>query len=534
MVAGDSVTILAGTYDERVKVTKSGSSGLPISYQAEGTVMMKGFTVTSDYITIIGFEITDTPDVYQDGPGIFVEGSYCLIEENYIHYATRGGILLFAQPGNEINTSHCTVRNNRLYQNSQNGIDLSGRDHIIEGNEIWDSIQYHPKWVNPPSYVDADGMRFFGSGHIIRGNYIHDIPYGLPGIDPSNGDYNDDPHIDCFQTWVDTYHELAQNIVFEQNICENLQSQALNENGHGFMLKGGANNLIIRNNIIKAYNGMNTGGSGNAHHLFIYNNLWINDLAFTQFYPAALALENAPYSIVKNNILYNQPYHTIRITSDTTGQEIDYNLAYNSDGSTPDCVRVNYTCVNPSLNDKWKIDPRFAKPETNNFHLLPNSPAIDTGIMLNSVVDDFDAFPRPIGSGFDIGAFEYQSYLINTYPPIVHENDILYITISFVTIGQPIVITSTLPTQLDYLSSSSTCPATVTYSETSRTVTLSGNPPPASNCNIQIDAQVITDQAVSVTVSATIDNGLTIPQYISKTILLNGFSLYLPLNMKSQ
>ena len=163
--------------------------------------------------------------------GVFiVEGSNCLVEGNYVHYATRGGIKIFASPGNETKTNHCIVRNNRLYRNSQAGIDVYGRDNLVEGNEIWGTIQYHPKWNNPPSWVDADGINFFGSGHIIRGNYIHDIKYS----DPENVN----PHIDCFQTFSDSDHELAQNVILEKNICKNVQAQTTGERGKGFMVLG--------------------------------------------------------------------------------------------------------------------------------------------------------------------------------------------------------------------------------------------------------------------------------------------------------
>jgi hypothetical protein len=40
------------------------------------------------------------------------------------------------------------------------------------------------------------------------------------------------------------------------------------------------------------------------------------------------------------------------------------------------------------------------------FHLHPNSLAIDVGMALSEVPDDFDAVSRPRGVGYDIGAFE--------------------------------------------------------------------------------------------------------------------------------
>ncbi len=230
MVAGDKPIVLAGDYGtQRVQVTKPGSAGALITYQAQGAVTMKGFTVEANYITTLGFDITNTDDDSTQGWGINVQAGYCHIENNDVYYATRGGILLYTPPSNPTMTSNCSVRNNRLEGNSQMGIDIRGRNHLIEGNEVWGSIQYHPKWMNPPSWVDADGMRFFGQGYVIRSNYIHDIHYGIPE--------NPNPHIDCFQTWADSNHEAAQNVIFEKNLCINMDAQSPNEVGQGFMIE---------------------------------------------------------------------------------------------------------------------------------------------------------------------------------------------------------------------------------------------------------------------------------------------------------
>jgi parallel beta-helix repeat protein len=389
MTAGYTVVVFPGEYDERVYITSSGTSGHPITYEAEGTVTMKGFTVTADYITIEGFDITDTEDDWSDGWGVFVEGSHCVLENNYVYFATRGGIILFANGGDDPVTSNCVVMNNRLHRNSQVGIEVQGRNNLIEGNEIWRTIQYHPKWTNPPGWVDADGMRFFGVGHTIQKNYIHDIKLD----DPENVN----PHIDCFQTWGSG---AGQDIIFEQNYCENL-----NEGMYAFMLQD-ANNLIIRNNIIQAYGGMNTGGGGNSH-LTIVNNIFANDLSF-QAYPGGIGLESCPHAIVKNNIFYDQPHHTISVTGNRSGQEIDYNLAYRSDGQPSACYKIEYQCVDPApAHDLWDVDPLFIDPAFNDFHLLGGSPAIDAGIALAEVSNDFDGVPRPQGDGYDIGTFEY-------------------------------------------------------------------------------------------------------------------------------
>jgi len=47
------------------------------------------------------------------------------------------------------------------------------------------------------------------------------------------------------------------------------------------------------------------------------------------------------------------------------------------------------------------------------FHLKKDSPAIDKGWSLDAPDDDFDGNPRPQGSAYDIGAFEFTGTLIN-------------------------------------------------------------------------------------------------------------------------
>ena len=390
--AGDTIVVSAGNYDERVQVTNSGKSGAPIIYQASGAVTMEGFTVKADYITIKGFEITNTPDDPQNGYGIFLEGSDCDLENNYVYFATRGGILLFADPTNEAATSHCIVRNNRLDRNSQYGIDVNGMDQLVEGNEIWDSIQYHPKWLNPPSWVDADGVRFFGSGHILRNNYIHDINYSDP--------YNKDPHIDCFQTFADANHEAANNIVIEQNRCENdALAHSTDEGGVGFTMAD-ANNIIIRNNQIDAFVNIFL---ANSTSISIVNNTLIgNTEQNLSYYPAGVELDSASANtVIENNIFYNQPGNIIYVkgSQPVSGK----NLVYRDDGQP-----IYTTDTYNSANDLWGINPLFVNPQNGDYRLQAGSPAIDAGYNLsNLVTNDFVGTLRPQGAGYDIGAYEY-------------------------------------------------------------------------------------------------------------------------------
>ena len=244
-----------------------------ISYTANGTVSCQGFTVKADFIKVKGFKVTATQPVWTDkGYGIWVEGKFCIIEDNYAHYSPRGGIMLLPS------SSNCIVRNNRCHRNGMSGMDIEeGVNHLVENNEIWGSIVYHtPTNLNTG---DADGFRFFGSGHIFRGNFIHDITYD----DPENQGYS--PHIDGFQTWSDQSHLAASNILLEKNFIYLPVYKDGYANGHGFML---ATMQLYHDSKQYRDHTWRSRKQGNVDHLKIENSTFIgHDLTLCRIFHTA-------------------------------------------------------------------------------------------------------------------------------------------------------------------------------------------------------------------------------------------------------
>lgn len=59
-------------------------------------------------------------------------------------------------------------------------------------------------------------------------------------------------------------------------------------------------------------------------------------------------------------------------------------------------------------SDYVEGDPKFMDISGSDFHLRGNSPAIDNGSSVDAPGEDFDGNPRPVGGGYDMGAYEYR------------------------------------------------------------------------------------------------------------------------------
>jgi parallel beta-helix repeat protein len=407
MVAGDTVTVLIGDYStQKVTITKSGLKDSPITYQAQGSVTMGGFSLSADYINIRGFTIINLDD---RGVGIYVENAgFCTIENNNVSFSTMGGIDLWALPNNPAGVHDCIVRNNILYRNGQFGIEVMGQNNLIEGNDISGTIQHHPCNVTYASvgWLDADGIRFHGGGHIFRNNRIHDISYGPAGYtrgtscslaDLQNlaNDYNDDPHIDCFQTYAGD-KVPGHDITFEGNYCKNpeylpdfsVAGKAFeSEFGYNLLFK---NNLTISNLVALIKNGSN---------ITFTNNTFIGNR--NNEYSQGIQLTNDTNTIIKNNIFAYQENGIGSIwTNDSisnTTLDAGYNCVYRQGGNPPRAK---------DLGDVWGLNPLFVDEAKGNYHLQVGSPCIDKGTDMG-VTNDLDGNPRPLGSGYDIGAYEF-------------------------------------------------------------------------------------------------------------------------------
>lgn len=124
--------------------------------------------------------------------------------------------------------------------------------------------------------------------------------------------------------------------------------------------------------------------------------------------------------VIRNNIFVDRqgPAEHLRKEDTTNGVVADHNLffpddadAFRWDGMTFDFA--GYLAASGQGDQSLTADPRLADLDAVDIHLQDGSPAIDggTGVIAEGVAaprTDFEADPRPLGAGVDIGADEYR------------------------------------------------------------------------------------------------------------------------------
>jgi fibronectin-binding autotransporter adhesin len=110
---------------------------------------------------------------------------------------------------------------------------------------------------------------------------------------------------------------------------------------------------------------------------------------------AALTIFNDIPVAINNSIIVS---HTIGIENVARGILQSHNLFFGNLENTYGRIGGGPSFVG---------DPRFVDPLHDDYHLRFGSAAIDHGIDAG-VTTDLDGNPRPVGAGFDIGAYEYQ------------------------------------------------------------------------------------------------------------------------------
>jgi parallel beta-helix repeat protein len=365
MVAGDTTYVRSGTY-ARVNLRRSGSPGQYITFQAypgEHPVLDGGswvgfvdrYTDTSplEYFIIDGFEI-----------------------KNFEH-----GI-------NLIQSNHFILRNNRIHNNGEMGIQIeNAQNGEIAHNTVYQTEGYTGIWVIGSRDIDihhniaySNFVNGIGLSHGADHNLIHDnIAY-----DNSCG-------------WDQRYAGIAIEVDSENNKVYNNLSY---NNCHAGFITNSPNNQIYHNvfyaNTDYQVHLGDWSGSKPIDNVFMNNIFFVtrsSDLAVAYFYTDTI------YDPLQNTFDYNLYYYVNGPDKDDMVRTLDNYLTFSE-----------WQALGKEQNGILG-DPQFISPGNADFHLRSNSPAIDAGADVG-ITDDFDGNARPQGGGYDIGPFEY----LNTEP----------------------------------------------------------------------------------------------------------------------
>jgi hypothetical protein len=357
---GDTVRVQNGTYTG-FDLRRGGAPGLPITFVADGT----GVQITADGPT------TD---------GINVEGAdYVILDGFVVNNRTRNGIRV-------VESDFVTVRNCRTGYNGERGIFTGFADDVtIAFNETHHSIDEHG------IYVSNSGDRPVIRGNVSYANRAAGIH--MNGDASLGGD------------------GLISNALVEDNLVYG------NGVGGGSGINmDGVTNSVIRNNLLydNHASGISlyridgaTGSTGNT----VVNNTVIN--AADGRWCLNINTGSTGNTVV-NNILYN--YHSFRgvISIDASsrpGFVSDYNslmdrFSLDGGGSVGGLATWRGAGYDAHSFLATPAD-HFVTPGAD-FHLLATSPAIDAGTPANAPPRDRDGNPRPVGAGYDLGAYERQ------------------------------------------------------------------------------------------------------------------------------
>ena len=448
VVAGSTVYVMNGVYNEKVTFPKSGSAaggyivlqnypgdspvidgtGLAIS----GTTALVTMTGRS-YVKLIGFEIRNfikSPGGSGVPVGIYMSGSgsYIEIRNNKVHEIQNScascnahGIAIYGS-STVTSISHLIIDGNEVY----NGKFGNSESMVLNGNVELFTVSHNIVHDN-----DNIGIDFIGyEGTAKPTNNTIDVDRARDGSCVDNIVYNIDsspnPAYDGERSADGIYVDGGTRILIERNIVHDTDIGVELASEH----KGKTTSYItVRNNFIYnnlevgiAFGGYDTKRGSTLYSNIVNNTLYHND-RLNDWGSELYVQFDTRYNVVKNNIFFanaNKQY-ILSWSPVMTSNVVDHNLYYADGGGTdgtfqwlnvtyPDFASYQAATGNDA-NGIAGLDPLFVDPANGNLHLISTagSPAVNAGANLSSDVmgtTDIDGDPRIIGASVDIGADE--------------------------------------------------------------------------------------------------------------------------------
>ena len=461
MVAGDTLNVETGIYNESVGITINGDSShwTTVQNYNNETVTLDGTGINyficfynCSYINFSGFQV-------QNAPG------YCVLVEGVSHYINITNLTISntTGPGIKLQSDQGTP-----YEPGNIG------NIVISGCHLSNVCTAHSE--EGISIVNTDSFE-------VKNCYVTNAN-GQDGMDAKVGSTNGSFHnneFDGTSLYLDCFGHDETNINVYGNLFHNSQT-----GGAGMAL--GCENapatmsgINIYNNIFYGnYRGfsVNPAEAGYYYKSFnLINNTFYENaaagltevfLADANDYTNCVISNNIIVGLTATSDLLRDPYNNIG-----NGVTVSYNLFYDAAGySSFNAYGANHIIGNPLL-----MNP------TTDFSLQAGSPAINAGTSTNAPSTDYIGTARPQGAGYDIGAYEY----IASKPPAVTTSAASSVTTSGATLnGSLTTLGSTSPVTVSFDWGTDTSytdgniagnPSSITSVPTAFTASLSGLTP---------------------------------------------------------
>jgi hypothetical protein len=372
--AGDTVIVRAGSYAGFDLDGRKGSQLAPITFRAEP-----------------GASITEDND---RGDGINVENAAWIVIEGFtVNGRSRAGIRCAG-------SQHVTIRKNTTDGNGVWGI-LTGfcDDLLIEANQTSGSVDQHG------IYVSNSAKRY-----VVRGN--HSFGNAGCGIH-NNGDAS------MGGDGINAGALIEGNVIHDNGAaggaginCDGVQDSVIRNNllydNHAtgivlYQIDGGGaskNNLIVNNTIVQPDDGRwGIGISGDGDSGAASGNRILNNIVYNR-HPYRGSIEVSANSVGTLTSDHNVVMDRLAVvTAD------DEETIYALDGWRAATGLDAHSSV--ATPEELFVDP-------GDYHLKAGCPAaIDAGTSTGAPALDLENHVRPAGAGFDIGAYEYGSALVD-------------------------------------------------------------------------------------------------------------------------
>lgn len=356
-----------------------------VTVRANGVVKVRNIVVCGSQAVIDGFTVVgNTLDNPATGIKFTGDGHQIInnmVRGKHIHY------------GISCDTQHCgrnvLIAGNTVTRTNNFGVYLWGGSHITaERNNIYDM------WSDNGN-DDVDGMRVWGTGHVIRNNYIHDL-----NVNKGKGQ----PHADCLQNYQNSRDTvLSSDVTVENNYCVRVSGQCLiMQNEH--RPTSDVRDYTYRGNVCESFGGQNielgsvTGGT-------IENNILCGgvDGHVLTFHSTVHGLETTNIKL-RNNVLVTAGASVFAggseqaLTDNTANPQLtDHSVAddwhqFENNPNRP------VQAINPADFSRFRTRAQHA--DIIDRGATPDSP--------NFTTRDVDGAARVQGKAIDIGPFEFR------------------------------------------------------------------------------------------------------------------------------